>query len=192
MSVGLNYIAMKTTLIVLIILVLIGGIAYAYMRNSPDQDAVVCTMDAKLCPDGTYVGRIGPNCEFALCPGATSSTEAATSTGILDSITNASSSITATTSVKLATSTTITYTANGFTPSSVIVAKGAKVTFVNNSNAGMWVASDPHPTHNGYPDFDAEKAISNGGSYSFTFDKEGSWGYHNHLNPTNKGTIIVQ
>lgn len=29
-----------------------------------------CTMDAKLCPDGeTYVGREGPNCEFAPCPG---------------------------------------------------------------------------------------------------------------------------
>lgn len=29
---------------------------------------VACTMEAKLCPDGTYVGRTGPNCEFAACP----------------------------------------------------------------------------------------------------------------------------
>ncbi len=29
---------------------------------------VVCTLEAKLCPDGTYVGRQGPNCEFKLCP----------------------------------------------------------------------------------------------------------------------------
>lgn len=29
----------------------------------------VCTMEAKLCPDGTtYVSRQGPNCEFAPCP----------------------------------------------------------------------------------------------------------------------------
>ncbi len=27
-----------------------------------------CTMDAKVCPDGSYVGRVGPNCEFAACP----------------------------------------------------------------------------------------------------------------------------
>jgi hypothetical protein len=27
-----------------------------------------CTEEAKLCPDGTAVGRIGPNCEFAECP----------------------------------------------------------------------------------------------------------------------------
>lgn len=30
-------------------------------------DPVACTMDAKMCPDGTYVGRSGPNCEF-VCP----------------------------------------------------------------------------------------------------------------------------
>ena len=29
---------------------------------------VVCTMEAKLCPDGGYVSRTGPNCEFAPCP----------------------------------------------------------------------------------------------------------------------------
>jgi hypothetical protein len=28
-----------------------------------------CTMDAKICPDGSSVGRTGPNCEFAPCPG---------------------------------------------------------------------------------------------------------------------------
>ncbi len=29
-----------------------------------------CTMEAKLCPDGSAVGRQGPNCEFAPCPRA--------------------------------------------------------------------------------------------------------------------------
>ena len=32
------------------------------------KERVVCTMDAKICPDGSGVGRVGPNCEFALCP----------------------------------------------------------------------------------------------------------------------------
>lgn len=27
-----------------------------------------CTMEAKMCPDGSAVGRTGPNCEFAACP----------------------------------------------------------------------------------------------------------------------------
>ena len=31
------------------------------------KEIVACTMDAKQCPDGSYVGRTGPNCEF-VCP----------------------------------------------------------------------------------------------------------------------------
>lgn len=29
---------------------------------------IACTMEAKLCPDGSYVGRTGPKCEFTPCP----------------------------------------------------------------------------------------------------------------------------
>jgi hypothetical protein len=32
-------------------------------------EPVACPMDAKICPDGTGVGRTGPKCEFAPCPG---------------------------------------------------------------------------------------------------------------------------
>ena len=28
-----------------------------------------CTQEARICPDGSAVGRTGPNCEFASCPG---------------------------------------------------------------------------------------------------------------------------
>lgn len=27
-----------------------------------------CTQEARLCPDGSAVGRTGPNCEFPACP----------------------------------------------------------------------------------------------------------------------------
>jgi hypothetical protein len=30
-----------------------------------------CTQEAKICPDGSSVGRTGPNCEFVTCPAAT-------------------------------------------------------------------------------------------------------------------------
>lgn len=33
---------------------------------------VACTDEAKQCPDGSYVGRSGPNCEFAACPDTSS------------------------------------------------------------------------------------------------------------------------
>lgn len=35
-----------------------------------------CTLEAMLCPDGTAVGRTGPNCEFAPCPVVTSTDSA--------------------------------------------------------------------------------------------------------------------
>jgi hypothetical protein len=30
--------------------------------------STACTLDAQICPDGSAVGRAGPNCEFAACP----------------------------------------------------------------------------------------------------------------------------
>ncbi|HEY4517072.1 MAG TPA: peptidoglycan-binding protein [Candidatus Paceibacterota bacterium] len=36
---------------------------------STSSDPVMCTMEMKECPDGTSVGRTGPNCEFASCGG---------------------------------------------------------------------------------------------------------------------------
>lgn len=52
-------------------------VAGAYRQPAPLTDAEngsagqVCTMEAKMCPDGSYVGRTGPNCEFAECPATT-------------------------------------------------------------------------------------------------------------------------
>lgn len=39
--------------------------------NSPSQNKpqpTVCTDEAKQCPDGSAVGRTGPDCEFSACP----------------------------------------------------------------------------------------------------------------------------
>lgn len=37
--------------------------------NTPaNNNSVACTTEAKLCPDGSAVGRTGPNCEFEACP----------------------------------------------------------------------------------------------------------------------------
>ena len=38
----------------------------------PGNENNACTMDAKMCPDGSYVGRTGPNCEF-VCSSSNSS-----------------------------------------------------------------------------------------------------------------------
>ncbi len=38
------------------------------------EDAVACTTEVMLCPDGSGVGRTGPNCEFKACPDASENT----------------------------------------------------------------------------------------------------------------------
>jgi plastocyanin len=88
---------------------------------------------------------------------------------------------------------TVTYSDSGFSPKSVTIKKGEAVTFVNESSGGMSVASDPHPTHTDYPGFDQFKSLEKGQkSYTFTFEKIGSWGYHNHINPSMTGTVVVE
>ena len=86
----------------------------------------------------------------------------------------------------------LTYSDSGFTPTSLTVKVGDTVTFKNGSTKQMWVASAPHPIHSAYPEFDAKAGSAMGESYMFTFTKTGSWKYHNHLNPSNTGTIIVE
>lgn len=66
-----------------VLVFLVAGILYS--RNSGQnplkstipktgtKGPVACTMEAKQCPDGSYVGRQGPRCEFAQCPNASSS-----------------------------------------------------------------------------------------------------------------------
>ncbi len=36
--------------------------------NTPIDGGVACTEEAKICPDGSAVGRTGPSCEFPDCP----------------------------------------------------------------------------------------------------------------------------
>lgn len=87
---------------------------------------------------------------------------------------------------------TVTYTASGFSPRSVTVKSGSTVAFKNESSGELWVASDPHPIHTGLLGFDAKKGIASGQTYSFTFTKAGTFGFHDHLNPSHTGTVVVE
>ncbi|MBN4049017.1 hypothetical protein JYT91_00200 [archaeon AH-315-M20] len=33
-----------------------------------ESKSIACTEDARLCPDGSSVGRVSPDCKFAPCP----------------------------------------------------------------------------------------------------------------------------
>ena len=55
-------------LILVVALLAIAGGIYFYISHTHTGE-VACTTDAMMCPDGSAVGRTGPDCSFAPCPG---------------------------------------------------------------------------------------------------------------------------
>lgn len=64
-----------TVIGIVVVILAIGGYFFFGAKKTAeapmDGDVVACTMDAKQCPDGSYVSRTGPKCEFAECPTGT-------------------------------------------------------------------------------------------------------------------------
>jgi plastocyanin len=101
-------------------------------------------------------------------------------------------------------SATITYNGDSFSPQEVLIRKGGTVTWVNSSGGQMWVASAQHPSHIVYagtsraehcPDVSGtafDQCAGQTGNYSFKFEKAGTWGYHDHLNSSLFGKVIVE
>lgn len=97
-------------------------------------------------------------------------------------------------------------TDKGFKPILIVIKKGETVTWINNGTSEHWPASNLHPTHKIYPGsglekcgtaeessiFDACKGLKEGEMYSFTFDRSGSWKYHDHLSIGYFGTVSVR
>jgi len=68
-----NLIVLKQVLIAAGFLIVGVAGTVAYMSTTKalppkEENAVACTMDARICPDGSAVGRVGPKCQFADCP----------------------------------------------------------------------------------------------------------------------------
>ena len=86
---------------------------------------------------------------------------------------------------------TITYDGNKFSPSSITVMSGDKVTVANTSSVSVQFNSDPHPIHTDDTDLNVG-AINAGDSAVFTATRAGTFGYHNHLDQTQRGMITIQ
>ena len=68
---------------------------------------------------------------------------------------------------------------------------GTKVRWVNKTAIAADVSSADHPTHLKYPplnlgNFEPDKSVS------LVFTEPGTYKYHDHLNPTKLGTVIVE
>ena len=81
---------------------------------------------------------------------------------------------------------------DGFRPAQLTIKKNTIVRFKNVGEGNMWPASNPHPNHTDYQDFDARRRVKPGETYEFKFARLGTWGYHDHLNPGLTGRIVVE
>jgi len=86
---------------------------------------------------------------------------------------------------------TITYNGNSFSSSASTMKAGGKVKVVNQSNVVLDFDSDPHPVHTNNTELNVGD-IEPGQSKTFTIAKTGTWGYHNHLNARQSGSITVE
>ncbi len=74
-----------------------------------------------------------------------------------------------------------------FTPSQISIQKGGTVTWTNNDSTTHTVVDDL--SNVGGP---SSGDIQPGSTYSFTFNKTGSFQYHCSIHPSMRGTIVVK
>jgi plastocyanin len=86
----------------------------------------------------------------------------------------------------------VVLTDSGFVPSRFEITKGTRVTFTTTREHQFWPASNPHPSHDIYPEFDPKQPIDSGSSWSFVFDKPGEWGFHDHIRSYFAGEVYVE
>ncbi len=85
----------------------------------------------------------------------------------------------------------VVLTADGFQPEEVTIVAGETVEWSTTRNEFFWPASNLHPTHLLYPAFDPQQPLGKEETWSFRFDKEGDWKYHDHLAPYFTGIVHV-
>jgi plastocyanin len=86
---------------------------------------------------------------------------------------------------------TVNLTSTGFAPATLTVRMGETVTWNNQSGRMANVSSDPHPTHEDYPPLNLGN-FPDGGALTLTFNQRGTYYYHNHLDATEQGMVVVQ
>lgn len=87
----------------------------------------------------------------------------------------------------------VSITTTGFSPKLIQVKAGQSVSWVNNDTANHWIASDPYPKNDTLPGLSSQGPLKPGDSYSYLFDKPGTYSYHDQLNPYKLlGTVEVK
>src|SRR3989344_3667849 len=83
-------------------------------------------------------------------------------------------------------------TPNGFDPQEVTIDVNSSVLFVNQDKVQRWPASNVHPTHDIYPEFDPKEPIEPGKDWVFKPKRAGTFKFHDHISPHFRGVLIVK
>ena len=86
---------------------------------------------------------------------------------------------------------TINLTKSGFTPQTLTIKAGTKVIWINESGNAAAVNSANHPTHQVYPPLNLGE-FEDGENLSLVFNTPGTYKYHNHLDATEFGSVVVE
>ena len=92
----------------------------------------------------------------------------------------------------------VTYTSAGFSEKLISISIGSTLEWRNASDHAIWIISTnpryPVKTASdcGTSSFDSCKKIAAGDSYTFTFDRAGTWHYENKLDTIQTGTVVVK
>ena len=81
---------------------------------------------------------------------------------------------------------------DGYVPAKLRISQGATVVFTSTQSWNFWPASNSHPAHDVYPEFDPERPLTPDEKWEFTFEREGTWGFHDHLRSYYNGIIYVE
>lgn len=82
-------------------------------------------------------------------------------------------------------------TSSGFSPKTITVDKDTTVVWTNNSGKAATVDSAPHPVHSDYSKLNLG-SFNDGETLELIFNETGTFKYHNHLNPSQNGSVIVK
>ena len=85
----------------------------------------------------------------------------------------------------------IDLTEEGFVPDNIIINVGDTVRFTTSMDRPFWPASNIHPHHDVYPEFDPKRPIDPSDSWAFSFDKPGRWAFHDHIYAYFSGSVFV-
>ncbi len=158
--------------IVVVVVILVGGFVW-WQGTQPAQMNVILTPEPVPTPVPTQ-------------PSAATGTSATSTSGT-------------------AMTTSVSYSANGYSPAVVTIKKGGTVTWTAQGRDDMWVATAPHPAHTAYdgtsrsahcdPNYSGGEPFDQcapGMAFTFTFEKAGTFPYHDHVDATKFGRVIVE